>query len=212
MRKWYPVLLVALTIALGIYAYPRLPDRVPAHWNIHGVIDRYTSKTMFLVPLPLFLVGLWGLLGVLLPRIDPWRENYPKFQGTYDLVVNCVLTIVAMADIAVVGGVLGSPIPFDRVMRGVAGVLLVIVGNIMPRARPNFWFGIRTPWTLTNPRVWERTHRFAGYVFVVAGVLAILSAFVGAAIPSRTLGIAGAAAALLMVIYSYFAWRQEISK
>jgi uncharacterized membrane protein len=211
MRKWYPALLVALTIALGIYAYPRLPDRVPAHWNVHGVVNRYTSRTFFLVPLPLFVLALWGLLRVL-PRIDPWRENYPKFQGTYDLVVNCALTVIALADVAVVGRALGSPVPLDRVMPGVVGVLLVIIGNVMPRARPNFWFGIRTPWTLTNPRVWERTHRFAGYVFVLAGVVGILSAFVGASIAPRTVGIAAVAAALIMLIYSYFVWRQEISK
>ncbi len=211
MRKWYPVLLVALTIAVGMYAYPRLPDRVPAHWNVAGKIDRYGSKWAFLLPLPLLLLGLWAALR-LLPKIDPWRENYRKFQGTYDLVVNSTLTVIALADVAIVASVLGSPIPFDRVMRGMIGVLLVIMGNVMPRARPNLWFGVRTPWTLTNARVWERTHRFSGYVFVLAGTIAILSAFVPIAIPPRTLGIAGATAAVLILIYSIFVWRQETSK
>jgi uncharacterized membrane protein len=88
----------------------------------------------------------------------------------------------------------------------------VVLGNVMPRARPNWWFGIRTPWTLTNDRVWEKTHRLGGMTFVLAGLLLIVSAFLA---PTAMVGVLIAAslgASLIPVIYSYFAWKQEASR
>lgn len=211
MRKWYPVILTALMIVVAVFAYSRLPDRMPTHWNHKGEITSYGSKWMVVITMPSLLLALWAMLRVL-PRVDPWRENYVKFQATYDLVVNCVLTIIALAEVAMLATALGAPIAVDRVIRASAGVLLVIIGNVLPRARPNFWLGIRTPWTLTNARVWERTNRAGGYLLVAAGVLAIGSAVIPINVSARTLGIAGAAAAILTVIYSYFVWRQETSK
>jgi uncharacterized membrane protein len=211
MRKWYPVILTALMIVVAVFAYSRLPDRVPTHWNQKGEITSYGSKWMVVITMPSLLLVLWAMLRVL-PRIDPWRENYVKFQATYDLVVNCVLTIIALAEVAVLAAALGAPIAVDRVIRAGAGALFVIIGNVLPRARPNFWLGICTPWTLTNARVWERTNRAGGYLLVAAGVIAIISALIPINVSARTLGIAGAAAAILTVIYSYFVWRQETSK
>jgi uncharacterized membrane protein len=211
MRKWYPVILAALMIVVAVFAYSHLPDRVPTHWNHKGEITSYGSKWMVVITMPSLLLALWAMLRVL-PSIDPWRENYVKFQATYDLVVNCTLTIIALAEFAMLAAALGAPIAVYRVIRAGAGVLFVIIGNVLPRARPNFWFGIRTPWTLTNARVWERTNRAGGYLLVAAGVLAIVSAFIPINVPAWALGIAGAAAAILTVIYSYLVWRQETSK
>jgi uncharacterized membrane protein len=93
-----------------------------------------------------------------------------------------------------------------------AGVLLIVIGNVLPRARPNFWFGIRTPWTLTNERVWERTHRVGGYVLVGAGILVVGAAFLPIDIAAPAAGVMAVGAALITVIYSYYAWRQETSR
>ena len=83
----------------------------------------------------------------------------------------------------------------------------------MPRARPNWWFGIRTPWTLSNDRVWERTHRVGGYLLVAVGIVTALVALD----PTKTsrsiaLVLLGATTSLASVIYSYVAWRQETSR
>ena len=211
MRKWYPALLVVLTFAASILAYPRLPDRVPTHWNIHGQVDAYGSRWIATFLIPGMLIALWGLLRVL-PRIDPRRENYASMQGTYDLVVNVTLTLLAVVHFVVLGAVMGAPISIGRVVPAIIGGALVIIGKVLPRARPNWWFGIRTPWTLSNDRVWERTHHVGGYVMTVVGVLAILASVLDLTIASVAVGIAAGALGLGLIAYSYFAWKQETSR
>src|SRR5205085_3618863 len=91
------------------------------------------------------------------------------------------------------------------------GAMFVVIGNVMPRARPNWLFGIRTPWTLTNDRVWERTHRIGGLLFVIAGILLIVAAFAMPATFIPVMIVCVVTAALVPVAYSYFAWRQELN-
>ena len=211
LRKWYPIVVVGATIVVSAIAYPRLPDRVPMHWNLHGQIDGYGSKLVATVVLPLALFGLWALFRVL-PKIDPLGANYAKFEGTYDLVVNCALTALALAHVAILSQVFGIPISIMRLVPAAVGVLLIVVGNALPRVRPNWWFGIRTPWTLSNDRVWERTHRVSGYVFVALGVLALGALVLPIGITAFAMGVIGLAAAVWSIGYSYYVYRQETSQ
>ncbi|MDB4874170.1 MAG: hypothetical protein JWM41_616 [Gemmatimonadetes bacterium] len=211
MRKWYPMALFVVAAAASIYAYPRLPDRVPTHWGVHGQIDGYGSKWMTLILMPLMVLGLWGLFRVL-PTIDPRRENYARFADAYDLIVNSVLSLLVAMHLLIIAATLGVPINVSRVAVIAVGLLLIVIGNVLPRARPTWFVGIRTPWTLSNDRVWERTHRVGGYLMVIAGVLAVCFAFAPPEVAGPAVGVLGAAAALGSVVYSYVAWKQETSR
>lgn len=211
MRKWLAPVVIAVTIAFTVSIYSRLPDRMPVHWSIGGEVNRYGGRAEGAFLLPLAMIGIWLLLRFL-PRIDPRRANYAKFGDTYDLLVNSLLTLFAVMQVALLGTALGWPISMDRVAPAVVGLQFLILGNALPRARPNWWFGIRTPWTLSNDRVWMRTHRVGGYLLAAAGIVLL----VAAALPSAwsvALGVvAVGAAAFGSFIYSYFAWKQETSK
>jgi uncharacterized membrane protein len=210
MRKWYPVFLIAVTAIASAIAYPRLPETVPSHWNLHGQVNGWQSRGSAAFLMPIVLLVLWGVMRGL-PAIDPRRVNYAKFQPTYDFMIGAVLTVVALIHLAVLGAALGAPISIHRVMPIALGILLIAIGNQLPRARPNWWFGIRTPWTLSNDRVWERTHRVGGYLMTAAGAAIVVGAlFTTLAGPLVIVCIAGSA--LASVIYSYVAWRQETSR
>ena len=105
---------------------------------------------------------------------------------------------------------LGYQVAVSRLVPALVGVLFVVIGNVMPRMRPNWWFGVRTPWTLSNDRVWARTHRLAGFSMTAAGLVMIASAFV---LPAR-LGLpvliaATVAATIGPALYSYLTWKRE---
>ena len=208
MRRWYPALLVAISIVASAIAYPRLPARVPTHWDMHGGVNGYSSRLFAAVFSPLLVLVLWGVLRGL-PKIDPRRANYAKMQGAYDLVVNAALTIVVVAHLASLAAALGLHVAVERVIPAAIGVMLITIGNVLPRARPNWWFGIRTPWTLSNDRVWERTHRVGGYLFAAAGVLIVLASFAPPMFAVPAIVVFGAGSSLAAVVYSYFAWRAE---
>lgn len=211
MRKWIPLLAIVASFAFTAAVYGRLPDQMPVHWNIHGEADRWAGRFAGAFLLPGLALGLWILLSVV-PRIDPRRANYAKFTGTYDLVVASIVLTTVGIHLAVLGSAIGWPIPVGRVVPGLAGALLVVIGNALPRARSNWWFGIRTPWTLSNDRVWERTHRLGGYLMVAVGVLLIGAALMPGP-QTAVIAIGGIAAmAVISVVYSYVAWRQETSR
>ena len=211
MRKWYPAVLIVVTAILSAVAYPRLPATVPSHWNIHGQVNSWQSRERAAFFVPILLLVVWAAMRGL-PKIDPRRANYAKFQPTYDFVIAAVLTMVALVHLAVLAYALGLPILIHRIAPVLLGLMLIAIGNQLPRARSNWWFGIRTPWTLSNDRVWERTHRVGGYVMTLIGVLAIVSSFFAAEVAFVTFIVVAGAMSLGLIAYSYFVWKHETAK
>lgn len=209
MRKWYPAAVVGAAILASALAFGRLPERVPVHWDAAGDVDRYGSRLEGTLLLPAVMLGI-AILVPVLPRIDPRRENYEKFRPTYHLVMNATLTLMLAIHLAALGTALGVDVPVARLVPAGVGVLFLILGNTLPRARPTWMFGIRTPWTLSNDRVWERTHRVGGYLMFGAGLVVLVSAAIppGPAAVALLIG-AVTVAAMGSVVYSYIAWRQE---
>lgn len=208
-RYWYPAAAVALALLASALAYPSLPARVPVHWNIVGDVDRYGAPLEGALTVPVVMVVLAVLIPVL-PRIDPRRASYAKFRGTYHLVMNAVLTLLLVVHLVLLAAALGADVAVARIVPAAVGVLLIVLGNVLPRTRPNWMFGVRTPWTLSNDRVWARTHRVGGYLLVLAGLVHVAAALLlrGPATFAIVLGSA-LAAAFGTVVYSYVAWRQE---
>ena len=208
MRKSLPFILIAVGLAVSLWAWPRLPDMLPTHWDSSGRVDGTSSKPFALFLIPSIAAALAVALQ-LLPRIDPRQANYEKFRSSYDLMVTLTVATLVAIHLATIASALGWPIPVTKIVAASVGVLLVAVGNVLPRARPNFFFGIRTPWTLSSDSVWMRTHRVGGYALVAGGLLQIVVAILGEA----GAGIWPVAVILEisigLVAYSYLLWRRE---
>lgn len=209
LQRWYPVLLAALGALLSVVVYSRLPSSLAIHWDLDGNPNGWMPRPIGAFFGPVFLLLLWQLLR-LAPRIDPRQENYARFGGAYDTIVAGVLLLVLATHVITILFALGIHVPIGRLVPALVGVLFVVMGNVMPRLRSNWWFGVRTPWTLSNERVWARTHRLAGYCMAGAGILMVLAAL---ALPvSLELPVvlgAAVAAALAPIVYSYLTWRRE---
>lgn len=208
MRKVIRILMVLVAAGASLIAYTGLPERVPVHWNISGEVDRYGSRFAVLVLVPLTMLFMWGLLRFL-PRIDPLRANYARFAGTYEIIIDSVMAMMLVIHLAVLLGASGAPDSVTLVVRAAVGAMFIVMGNVMPRTRQNWFVGVRTPWTLASERVWERTHRLAGYLFVALGVVVILTIPLAPQIGIPILAAGVAAVAAASVVYSYLEWRKE---
>jgi uncharacterized membrane protein len=206
--SWYSLAVVVLAAVLSALAYPRMAERVPVHWGLTGDADRWGTRFEGAVLLPLLMLLAWAVLRVL-PRIDPRAPNYAKMQPTYDFMINATLTLLLAVHAMVLAAGLGYGVPVGRLTPVLIGALFVTLGNVLPRARPNWLFGIRTPWTLSNDRVWERTHRVGGYAMTAAGIVVLVGAALPGAWPFAVFVVAAAVAAIGPIVYSYHAWRQE---
>lgn len=211
MRKWYPWLIVLAVVGFTAVVFNRLPEIVNTHWDAHGNVNGRMPRWQAAWMMPMMLVAM-ALILPRLPAIDPRRANYEKFRPSYDLVINAVITMMAVIHVALLGVALGWPISIERIVPLLSGALFIVLGNVMPRARPNWLFGIRTPWTLTNDRVWERTHRLGGLLFVIAGVILVLTGFVSPAFVMPMIITTVVIAAIIPIVYSYFIWKQETSR
>ena len=208
MRKWIPLLIVAAAVIASAVVYSKLPERVPTHWGVSGQPDEWSDRVWGAWMIPLFLVGMWALTRVL-PMIDPRGANYAKFGNAFEAIIASVMLFMLGLHIIMLRSALGYPVAMQRVMPIGVGVLLVVIGNLLPRARSNWFVGIRTPWTLSSDRVWERTHRFGGRVFVVAGILIVVSSLVWVEAAHIVLFCIVTVSAIAVLVYSYLDWRRE---
>lgn len=210
MRKMLPAFLVtAAMLAFSLWALPHLPERVPTHWGINGQPDDWSSPAFaaFLMP---GMMLLMSLLFAALPQIDPLKKNYEFHGSVYFLLVNVVVGFVAVIHVLVLGASLGWPVSVGRSIPILVGLLFVFIGNLLPRIRPNWFMGIRTPWTLSSEQVWRKTHRVGGYAFTLAGLVFVLMSFLAPG-PGGTkwMLILVFPIVLWPVLYSYLAWRRE---
>jgi len=206
--RWFGLVVAALAAAVSVWVYSRLPAMVATHWNLQGVPDGYSPRFWAAAIMPLATLGLTGLFNVL-PRMDPRRENYAKFLNSYWLIANAVLAFSGLAHVLILANGLGYTLQVDRIVPVGIGLLFAFLGNYLTRVEPNWFVGVRTPWTLSSDTVWRKVHRTAGWLFVVAGLVIAAAAFM----PRRTfMSIFIAAvvvAAGIPVVQSYVLWKRE---
>jgi uncharacterized membrane protein len=198
---------IILTLLVSLAAYPQLPDTVVSHWDANGVPDATTGKLAGIGLVPVLMVALVALL-MFLPRIDPLRKNYAAFRDWYDGFILVFVVFLLVIQCQVILWSLGYPISMNLVMPVIVGLLFLYVGFFLDRVEPNWFAGIRTPWTLSSPTVWKKTHVFGGKLFKVAGIVSC----VGALFPAFAMWfilVPAFGTALATVVYSYYAFRQE---
>jgi uncharacterized membrane protein len=195
---------VAVLLVTAI-VYQQLPETVPIHWDLNGNANGYGSRiTVFLLPGILLLMNI--LLFSTLPWISPKRFKVDRFLKTYDFVMFLVIALIAYIHILILHASSAGTIDMGRALPGGFFLFFALIGNVMGRVRRNFWVGVRTPWTLANERVWNDTHRLAGRLFVLSGIISFLLTIGGIpiVIPMILIGIAATWAA----IYSLVAYKR----
>ncbi|HZI89149.1 MAG TPA: SdpI family protein [Candidatus Polarisedimenticolia bacterium] len=206
--EWPLWLLLAAMFVLAAVTWPHAPDRIPTHWGTDGKVNGYGGKFEGLVLIPLISLILYALF-LVLPKFDPLRVNYATFAGAYTVLRFAILLFMAILYGVIHLWIRGRETPIPVLIPILVGALLLVMGGIMGRLRPNWFVGIRTPWTLSSKRAWHETHRAARWVFSGAGLALIATGFLAstavliATLVLMTFGI------LCLVIYSYLLWRDD---
>jgi uncharacterized membrane protein len=204
------LIIILIVFALGIYLYPQMPEKMASHWNIQGQVDGYMSKFWGLFLMPIISVGLF-ILFVLIPRIDPLKENIAKFRKYFDnFVVLIILFLLYLYFLTILWN-LGKRFNMIQVLAPAFGILFYYAGILIEHAKRNWFIGIRTPWTLSNEKVWQKTHEIGGRWFKIAGLIALLGVF----LPSYAIFfvlLPIILVAVYTIIYSYFEYQKEVKK
>ena len=172
---WITLGLLIVFYVLAFTFYPDMPAQMASHWNAQGAVDGYTSRFLGLFLLPLVATGLAALF-LAIPRIDPLKANIARFRKYYDWFV--VLFLLFFQYLYLLTLLWNKNVSFDlmQALLPAMGVLFFYIGVMVQNAKRNYLVGIRTPWTLANDEVWNRTHQLGGKLFMATGALAVLGA------------------------------------
>jgi len=203
--------LILIVILAGVFLWSRLPDPMASHWNEADQVDGYMGKFWGTFLLPVMMIGL-TLLFLAIPSIDPLKKNIADFRGWFNVFIVLFNLFMAFVHGLTLAWNLGhTGIRMSVAMVPAMGLLFILIGLMIREAKRNYFIGIRTPWTLANDVVWEKTHLLGSKLFIAAGILTLLSLlFPDKAFVILMVSVLGAS--LIAVVYSYLVFRQEEKK
>jgi uncharacterized membrane protein len=199
---------IAAMFAVAAWAWPRLPERIPIHWNIHSEVDGYGSKGVGLLLLPLIVLVLYVFMR-LLHRIDPGKQNYAVFTGAFTAIRMTFVFFMAALYAACTLAIFGHKVNITTFVCMDMAALFLVIGNFMSKIRPNWFVGVRTPWTLSSKMSWNKTHRLAGWLFVLMGVLFAALGLIQTGWMLIAMLAIDAACLAWMIVYSYLVYRDD---
>lgn len=204
------LIIILISFALGIYLYPQMPANMASHWGTSGEVNGYMPKFWGLFLMPLVALAMF-LLCLLIPRIDPHKENIVKFRPYFDNFILLIIAFLFYIYCLTLFWNLGVQFSMNQFLPPAIGILFYYAGVLISKAKMNWFIGIRTPWTLSNEKVWDATHKIGGKLFKISGIIAILSIFIPrwsfffVIIPVLLF-------AVYIVFYSYFKYKKETGR
>lgn len=208
-RKEFPLLcIVVLPFLYLAFIYTSLPDIVPTHWNIEGQIDgRGSKQLLWIIPFATSFLGY--VLMSIVPKIDPKKQIKQMGAKFYQLKFIVVLFLTVLG-LYILYATKQESMSNPNILLILIGVFFTALGNYLPSVKPNYFVGLRSPWTLESATVWKKTHRLAGRLWVVGGIAVIVASLL---LPQSQnlvvffviLGVI----TLIPLIYSYVWYKQE---
>ncbi len=207
-KNWKILLLTSIVILLpilaGLILWNQLPEQIPIHWNASGEIDGWSSKPFAVFGLPLFFVGIhW--LAVFATFTDPKKQNHS------DKILHLILWLIPVLSIVLsvftYSVAMGRNIRVEVLIPMLIGLLFVAIGNYLPKCQQNYTIGIKIPWTLSSEENWNRTHRLAGWVMVIGGIVFMVAGFFGVfwlVLPAAVTIV------LVPIVYSYILHKKGV--
>ena len=180
MLKKYKIILIITSViillpaAAGLIMWNDLPELLATHFDAKGNADGYSHKAFAVAGLPLIILGL-HLLCFFITRLDPKKRNI--HDKAMVLVLWVCPSVSVICSLATYSHALDIPIPFVTIIIVFMGILFAVIGNYLPKCKQNYTVGIKVPWTLADEEIWNKTHRFAGFLWIIGGILIFATAF-----------------------------------
>lgn len=170
------IISILLFALVNLLFYKKMPETLPTHWGFNNKIDGYSSKFTTLITTPLLLIFL-NIFSCFMLDNDPKNKDKNNFVITIGKATIPLVMLITFV-ISVFYG-LGKKINVMVIIYIFVGFLLILIGNYLPKTKRNYTVGIKLPWTLNSDENWNKTHRLAGYFFILGGIFFLLTPFIG---------------------------------
>ena len=203
------LLMIVVATLAGLLLWNRLPEQMASHWNINDQVDGYMPKFWGVFMVPLITLGMFVLF-LVIPSIDPLKANIAQFRGAFNLFIVLMVAFMLYIYGLTLAWSLGyTGFRMSSSMLPAIGMLFILIGFTLRQAKRKFFIGIRTPWTLSSDRVWNKTHQIGSTLFIVAGVLAVIGSIFGGTTAFWMLMVPILGSTIFLVVYSYVLYKQE---
>lgn len=200
---------ILLPMIFGLIIYPDLPEQIVLHWNMLGEVDGYGSANFIVFAFPLSMLAIHLAFIPVSFLLDGKREQPDKI---INLALSIIPIISAFTSVLLYTTAFGLKFNVMSIAALLFAVLFILIGNYMPKARQNNTFGLKISWTLANEANWNASHRFAGRVWVVGGVLSLFAAFLPM-IPAAIIMVAVLVVLVVVpILYSYLYYKRDIKE
>ena len=212
MKKTYILItaIIIITFITSIYLYPEMPEQMASHWNSKGEVDSYMSKFWGLFLMPIISLGIFLLL-IFIPKIDPLKKNIEKFRKYYDGFMTFLIIFLLYIYILTILWNMGIIFNMTTAILPVVAILIYFSGILIEHSKRNWFIGIRTPWTISNEKVWNKTHKLGSKLFKIAAIIILIGTFIPKYAFALLL-ISVLIAAIYPIVYSYFEYKKEMKK
>jgi uncharacterized membrane protein len=179
MKKWLQEILVLILIVLPLLyllkVYPSLPPIIPTHFGIDGKPNGFSDKHQIIwiiIFTSLLSVGSYLLIRHL-PRFDP-KKTSSLASGNMQKIAIAVVALLSAIMVSILYASMHGSLSFSRLFNPLMGIFFIVVGNLMYNIKPNYFVGIRIPWTLESENNWRATHHMAGKLWFIGGIFITL--------------------------------------
>ena len=150
---------------------------MPIHFGINGEADGFASKPFAVIGIPVIMAG-FNLIMHLASRLEKRRENYSKkLESLTYFIVPAICNIIFPI---VLFKAMGKDVKIEVIIPVFVCIMLIFIGNYLPKCKQNSTMGIKIPWTLSSEENWNRTHHMSGYLWMGAGIIGLIASLLGA--------------------------------
>ena len=203
-------IVIAVSLITALYFYNRMPEMMASHWGARGEVNGYMPRFWGVFLMPIISAAML-LLFIFIPIIDPLKANIKKFRKYYDWFILLIIIFMFYIYMLTILWNLGFRFSIVNMLLHALGILFFYAGVLTENAKRNWSIGIRTPWTMSDEKVWEKTNKLGVKLFKISGIIAFLGlffqkyAFLLFIVPVIT-------SAIYLIFYSYFEYAKQNKK
>lgn len=196
--------ITVIPMLIGLLLWNRLPNTIATHFGTGNVPNGWSSKIFTVLGMPVMLLAI-HLFSVLVTLNDPKKQNIGKKMLTFVFWIVPIVSLIV--SLSIYGYALKMPVNIGMFANLIVGLVFIVSGNYMSKNRQNYTVGIKLPWTLNSQENWNRTHRLASKLWILAGVIAIIDIFLDSVI---VIGVTIAVLVVIPMAYSFILYKKGI--
>ncbi len=166
-------IVILIPIIIGMILWNELPDTIATHWGVDNEANGFSSKAFAVFGMPVILLAIHWVC-VFGTKLDPKHKDINPKMLTLVLWICPAISILMNTVVYLTA--LGREIKVGFIVIMFMGLLFIVIGNYLPKCKQSRTLGIKLPWTLKSEENWNKTHRFAGPLWVIGGIVIIATA------------------------------------